>query len=175
MNAQKNMKTYFDKIMYQIKRFFRKCNNVLRWLPTIWKDEDWDSSYITEILIKKLEHKRDYFSSDSPYSSNAKETATQLQIAISLLHQTKDSWEFYECEVMEELDAKWGEGVLRIEPLGNGSSELHIDYDGVKTEEDKEQYNKEFSEGMKRARKEYEKDKRMAFRYIADHIDLWWD
>lgn len=169
------MKTYFNKIIYQIKRFFRKCNNVLRWLPTIWKDEDWDSSYVTEILIKKLEHKRDYFSSDSPYSSNAKETATQLQIAISLLHQTKDSWEFYECEVMEELDAKWGKGVLRIEPLGNGSSELHIDYDGVKTEEDKEQYNKEFREGMKHARKNYEKDKRAAFKYIADHIDFWWD
>ena len=51
---------------------------------------------------------------------------------------TRDSWEFYECEVMEGLDAKWGKGVFKIEPLGNGTSELHIDYDGVKTEKDKE-------------------------------------
>jgi len=171
------MKTYFKNIMYQIKRFFRKCKNVIRWFPTIWKDEDWDSSYVTEILIKKLEHKRDFFSSGKipPYSSQAKKTATQLQIAINLLHMTKDSWEFYECEIMEELDARWGKGVLRFEPLGNGTSELHIDYDGVKTEENKEQYNKEFREGMKRARKEYMKDKRMAFKYIADNIDTWWD
>ena len=66
--------------MYQIKRFFRKCKNVIRWFPTIWKDEDWDPSYITEILIKKLEHQRDFFSSGKtpPYSSSAKEIATQL-------------------------------------------------------------------------------------------------
>ncbi len=169
------MKTYFKNIMYQIKRFFRKCKNVIRWFPTIWKDEDWDHSHVYEILIKKLEHQRDFFSSNRPYSSQAKETATQLQIAINLLHMTRDSWEFYECEVMEGLDAKWGKGVLRFEPLGNGTSELHIDYDGVKTDKDKEKYNKEFREGMERARKEYMKDKRMAFKYIADNIDSWWD
>ena len=169
------MKTYFKNIMYQIKRFFRKCKNVIRWFPTIWKDEDWDHSHVYEILIKKLEHQRDFFSSNRPYSSQAKETATQLQIAINLLHMTRDSWEFYECEIMEGLDAKWGKGVLRFEPLGNGTSELHIDYDGVKTDKDKEKYNKEFREGMERARKEYMKDKRMAFKYIADNIDTWWD
>ncbi len=47
------------------------------WFPTIWKDEDWDHSHVYEILIKKLEHKRDFFSSNRPYSSQAKETATK--------------------------------------------------------------------------------------------------
>ena len=163
--------------MHSIKRFFRKCKNVLRWLPTIWKDEDWDHSYIYEILIKKLEHQRDFFSSDRPYSAQAKETATQLQIAISLLHMTRDSWEFYEDPVMEELQKKWGKGVLRTTPTNDGtdSYELHSDYDTIKNAEDKAQYSKEFREGMKRARKEYMKDKRMAFKYIADNIDTWWD
>ena len=169
------MKIYFKKVMYQIKRFFKKCKNVIRWFPTIWKDEDWDSSYITEILIKKLEHQRDFFASNKPYTVDAVVKANQIQNAINLLHMTKDSWEFYECEVMEGLDAKWGKGVLRFEPLGNGTSELHIDYDGVKTEEDKEQYTKEFREGMAQVMKQYKKDKREAFKYLADHIDFWWD
>lgn len=163
--------------MYQIKRFFRKCKNVIRWFPIIWKDEDWDHRYIYDILIKKLEHQRDFFSSDKTHVLRAKETATQLQIAINLLHQTRDSWEFYEDPVMKDLDAKWGEGVLRTTPTndGTGSYYLDIDHDGVKTKEDEEQYNKEFREGMERARKKYMKDKRMAFKYIADHIDYWWD
>ena len=41
--------------------------------------------------------------------------------------------------------------------------------------EDREQYFKEFRESMMKTRKEYMKDKRKAYRYIADHIDGWWD
>jgi hypothetical protein len=161
--------------MYRIKRFFRKCRNVLRWIPTIWKDEDWDQTYIYDMLLLKLERQRDFFLSDRAYAANAKETANQIQTAIDLLHMTRDSWEFYECPVLEELDAKWGKGVLRTEPYGNDSYQLHIDIDGVKTEADKAQYNEEYKTGMERARKEYQKDKRTAFKYIADHIDYWWD
>jgi hypothetical protein len=161
--------------MYQIKRFFRKCKNVIRWFPTIWKDEDWDHSYTMEILIKKLEHQRDFFASDKPYTVDAKEKANQIQNAIDLLHMTSNTWEFYECQIMDELKEKWGEGVIRLEPLGNGTSELHIDYDRVKTKKDKEQYSKEFREGMEQVMKQYKKDKREAFKYLADHIDFWWD
>ena len=79
--------------MYQIKRFFRKCYNVIRWLPTIWKDEDWDDQYIVDILIKKLEHQRDFFLSDKTHVLRASETAEQIQIAIDKLKKTEDSWE----------------------------------------------------------------------------------
>ena len=107
--------TLYGRLHWRIRNFLTSCNNLIKWFPTIWKDEDWDHSHVYEILIKKLEHKRDFFSSNRPYSSQAKETATQLQIAINLLHMTRDSWEFYDCEVMEGLDAKWGKGVLRFE------------------------------------------------------------
>ena len=90
---------------------------MLRWLPVIWRDRDWDQHYFNEILIKKLEHKRDFFLSDRVHVSRAKETAEQIQTTINMLHQTRDSWEFYECPAMEELDAKWGEGVTRFVPI----------------------------------------------------------
>jgi hypothetical protein len=162
--------------MYRIKIFFRQCYNVIRWLPIIWRDRDWDQHYFNEILIKKLEHKQDFFLSDRTHISRAKETAEQIQTAINMLHQTRDSWEFYDCVTMRELDAKWGEGVLRFVPIeGTDTSELHIDYDGVKTKEDKDQYAKEFAELSNKARKDYIKDKRAAYKYLADHIDHWWD
>ena len=44
----------FNNITYPVRRFFRKIKNVFRWLPTIWKDEDYDYGFINEILIKKL-------------------------------------------------------------------------------------------------------------------------
>ena len=161
---------------YKIKRFFRKCYNVIRWMPTIWRDEDWDNSFINEIFIKKLEHTRDFFLSDRTNIAEAKRVANEIQTAIDLLHMTRDSWEFYECPAMQELDSKWGKGVLRMVPIpGTDSSEMHIDYDGVKTKEHKDQYAREFAELSNKARKDYTKDKRAAYKYLADHIDGWWD
>ncbi len=67
-------------------------------------------------------------------------------------------------------------GVVRFVPIpGTDSSEMHIDYDGVKTDEDRQQYSKEFREGMIKAEKLYKKEKREAYKYLADHIDYWWD
>ena len=47
-------------VNWRIKEFFRSVYNVIRWLPTIWKDRDWDDYYITKLLQKKIEHQRKY-------------------------------------------------------------------------------------------------------------------
>jgi ABC-type transporter MlaC component len=45
----------------------------------------------------------------------------------------------------------------------------------VTTDEEKEQYSKEFRETLKQVRKDYMKDKKDAYKFIAKHIDGWWD
>ena len=52
---------------------------------------------------------------------------------------------------MDEMDRKWGKGVIRFESaeeLCKGCSEMHIDHENVRTAEDEAQYSKEFREGM---------------------------
>lgn len=164
--------------MHKIKQFFRSCRNVWRWLPIIWKDRDWDDGYITDILIKKLEHQRDFFLSDKTHVARALETAEQIQIAIDKLNKTKEVWDHYEEPFMDEMDKKWGKGVMRFESAEDhckGCSEMFIDHENVRTAEDEAQYSKEFREGMLIAHKQYKKDKREAYKYLADHIDYWWD
>jgi hypothetical protein len=89
-----------NNITYPFRDFYRRVKNVLRWLPTIWKDRDWDNSYITEILIKKLELTRDFYLSGKAYSVEAEKVANEIQEAIDRLHMTRDSWEFYEDPAM---------------------------------------------------------------------------
>jgi hypothetical protein len=163
--------------MWRIRRFFRRVYNVWRWLPIIWKDQDWDDSYIVKILVKKLEHQRDFFLSNRAYSLEAEERAAEIQNAIDGLRKTANSWEHYEYPAQQKLDEKWGEGQFRFEPIEDkpGLSELHVEYANVKTEEDKKQYSKEFREALEIARKQYMKDKRATYKYIADNIDKWWD
>ena len=48
-------------------------------------------------------------------------------------------------------------------------------YKFTKTPEDKEQYSTEFRAAMKQARKDYRKDKKEAYKFIAKNIDKWWD
>jgi hypothetical protein len=155
--------------------------NVLRWLPTIWKDRDWDNSYITEILIRKLEFTRDFYLSDKPYSLEAKKTADEIQEAITRLHQTKDSWDFYEAPAMEQLEEKWGLTAFNFEPYEHDENgnvltyEMKSKTEKVNTEEEEEQYSKEFRKTVKEAREQYMKDKIKAYKFIAKNIDKWWD
>jgi len=170
-----------NDITYPFRDFYRRVKNVLRWLPTIWNDRDWDDSYITEILIRKLEFTRDFYLSDKPYSSEAKRTADEIQEAISRLHQTKDSWDFYEDPAMEELQQKWGLTAFSFEPYEHDKEgnvltyELKTKTEKVNTEEEEEQYSKEFREASKTAHKQYMKDKIKAYKFIAKNIDKWWD
>jgi rubrerythrin len=167
----------FNDMKYAIKRFFRKIKNVFRWIPTIWKDEDYDDHFIVEILIKKLEHTRDFFLSDRTHITNAEKVAEEIQEAIDRLHMTRDSWEFYEQQANEIITEKWGKSKFNFIPTndGTGSSYMEIEHENVKTPEDKEQYSTEFRAAMKQARKDYIKDKKEAYKFIAKNIDKWWD
>ena len=166
-----------DRITHSFRDFHRRAKNVLRWLPTIWKDRDWDTNYITEILIKKLEFTRDFYLSDKPYSSEAKNIAIEIQEAINQLHMTRDSWEFYEDPALEKLEQKWGKTTIKFIPVPGRTdvNEMVTKVERAITKEDKEQYNKEFRESLEEARKCYKKDKKQAYEFIAKKIDGWWD
>ena len=36
----------------------KKIKNIIRWIPVLWKDRDWDDWYIYKILQKKIEYQR---------------------------------------------------------------------------------------------------------------------
>jgi hypothetical protein len=160
---------------HTLKDLYRRICNVIRWLPTIWNDKDYDDSFIVEILIKKLEFTRDFYLSNKAYSAEALTTVDEIQTAINLLHMTQDPWEFYEEPAMDVLEEKWGKGIIRFEQHDNGMHRLHIDYPNVKTLEDNEQRSAEFSKAHAKAFAQYKKDKQKAYKYIATHIDRWWD
>lgn len=47
-------------IHWKIRYFFRGIYNIMRWIPTLYKDRDWDDAYILWVLQKKIEYQRDY-------------------------------------------------------------------------------------------------------------------
>jgi hypothetical protein len=42
------------------KEFVDGITNIIRWIPTLYRDRDWDDFYITKMLQKKIEFQREY-------------------------------------------------------------------------------------------------------------------
>ncbi len=82
--------------MWRIKRFIRRTKNLFRWLPIIWKDEQWDYYHIFEILKHKLiftaEHTRKY-----GYHTSSDYDAGKMMLCVRLIEKIQN--EAY----MEEL------------------------------------------------------------------------
>ena len=158
-----------------MKTIINRIKNLIRWFPVIWNDQDWDSEYTLNILIKKLEHQRDFFLSKDTHLANSWAPADEIQCAIDKLKHTRDSWEHYEEPAHDELDKKWGRGVMRTEKHDEHCREIIFDREFVKTPKDEAKYKKEFNTKLAKVREEYAKDKADAYLYLATNIDKWWD
>lgn len=53
-------KTWRRYAPYWFVKLWDGICNIVRWIPTIYKDKDWDDYFITKILQKKIEHQRAY-------------------------------------------------------------------------------------------------------------------
>jgi hypothetical protein len=74
--------------MWKIKMFFRKLKNLWRWFPIIWKDEDWDSHYIFDILKFKLKNQAKYIG-DKDRHTQAKRDAERMMLCVSLIDKVQ--------------------------------------------------------------------------------------
>jgi hypothetical protein len=157
-------------MLYKLVQTYKQICKVLRWIPIIWKDRDYDGTFITEILISKLESQRDYFSSKNCDTDHCKHVHEQITTAINMLNTTKDSWDLYDEPVYNLITEKWGES--EFEP--NGDDTYTLVRSGVKTTLDEQLCAEEFKKLTKEATTKYKKDKVNAYTFIAKNIDDWW-
>lgn len=75
---------WWMNIGYRIRNFFRSIKNVIRWFPIIWKDKDWDDSYIFKILKFKLQNQAKYIG-DRDWHESAKRDAEIMLLCTRLI------------------------------------------------------------------------------------------
>lgn len=96
----------FDKISlwwrfegrYYHRDFIIGIKNLIKWFPVIWKDRDWDTHYIYEIIGKKLTHQAKYIG-DNDRHTMAKRDSERMRLVVKLIKLQQD--EFY---IMEYMD-----------------------------------------------------------------------
>lgn len=84
--------------MWRIRYFIHSIKNIIRWLPVIWKDRDWDDWYIFTILETKIKHQAKYIG-DRDIHTRAKRDAEIMMTCTRLIRKVKE--EEYEGEYMD--------------------------------------------------------------------------
>jgi hypothetical protein len=106
------LEIYFFDNYFSIKnfikdliRFFRK---ILRWIPILWKDRDYDDYFIFEIVKKKIFFQREYLISNNRHT-NISNDNHWMTLCLNLIERIQDS--YYELEYMnyEQSEIKFVE------------------------------------------------------------------
>lgn len=88
---------------YIPKETVRGLKSIWYWLPIIWKDRNWDSHYIFEILKHKLKTQADYISKMDRHT-RAQHDARNMRICTELIQKIQD--DFYDLEHMDYHETK---------------------------------------------------------------------
>jgi len=109
-------------IMYEIKQFFNRFYNLFRWLPIIWKDQDWDHFYIFEILKFKLKNQAKYIGGKDRYV-DAKRDAEIIMTCVRLIDKIQDNYYGREYQDYHETELKFIDSITHP-----GSYEMDVEY-----------------------------------------------
>jgi hypothetical protein len=116
-DARNSFRKVIDKIsswwrhdgQYILTNIGRGIQSLWYWLPIIWKDRNWDSHYIFEVLSHKLKSQSKYIG-DRDIHTQAKRDAEVMMTCVHLIEKVQD--EFYWMEYMDyEKTKHWFEDV----------------------------------------------------------------
>jgi hypothetical protein len=119
--------TLFDKLKWWLqdvkhypKEFITGVKNLWKWFPTIWKDRDWDSHFIYEILKVKITNQSKYISSHNRYTM-AKRDAEIMMLTTRLIQHCQD--DTYDMEYMDYHESE----IIYNKIEGKDSYEIDIE------------------------------------------------
>lgn len=93
---------YFS-IKGRIKHLFNFFPKLVRWIPILWNDQDWDDHYIFEILKFKIKQQRDYLVSNNRHT-NIDIDNYWMTVCLNLIERIQE--DYYELEYFDYKDEK---------------------------------------------------------------------
>ena len=107
---------------YIYRETVRGFKNIWYWLPVIWKDSNWDSHYIFDIMMHKIKAQSKYIG-DRDTHTCAKRDAEVMMTCVGLMKLVQD--ETYSSEYMDYNKTKhWFEDVPGKERLSLWKSKI---------------------------------------------------
>lgn len=158
--------------MYWIKRKMWQIKNVIKWLPKIWNQYDFDYSYSIEVFKFQLEKQADYLESDKAITENSKNDASRIRMILRLMDKVYDH--DYGIEYQKQFEEIYGKDLLDIKFINKLHGlkhmyELNEDEDKVR-EMDQVKRNLFLNSQEKQNRAH-----KLLWDLVEHNIQNWWD
>ena len=158
---------------YWFKRKIWQFKNVLRWLPIIWKQHDFDYHYSLEVFKFQLQKQAEFLESDRAVTLCAKDRAKRIRTVLKLMDKVYD--EEYAMEYQEVLEEMYGKDVLNFtfeESERSGYKILKYKYESWSNADEIAQIKDELFQMSKEKQKRAHK---ILWAMIEKDIQTWWD
>lgn len=175
--------TLFSKLHWRIRYFLTGVKNIFRWIPTLYKDRDWDSWYIYNILQKKIEYQRKEIINANRHTQIDGDNR-DMTIALNLLERVKE--DYYSTEYLDYDERKYE--FIEVEDNPNlkeiVKTVLSENYDEFlkKYQSSVRKVLKEKGDDLEKdvlchyvARHNQEKARKLLFKLLEQKIERWWD
>jgi hypothetical protein len=167
---------------WRIRYFIDGCKNIIRWIPTLYKDKDWDDWYIFTILQKKIEFQRKEIIYANRHTQVDRDNR-DMTIVLNLIERVKE--EYYGVEYIDYSETKF-----RFEPINNKKKHFSMEVDVLSERYD--EYLKKYPSSVRKvlknnsnldkkdlcfyvARHNQEKAHDLLFKILKERMRWWWD
>jgi hypothetical protein len=176
---------------YYHKYFKQGVKNIWYWFPIIWKDRNWDSHYIFEILQHKLKAQAKYIG-DRDRHTRAQLDAKRMRLCIELINKVQE--EYYSSEYMDyHRDRVWftdcedrpGSSLYNSEEIWENYDEFFKKYplvykrvikgEGPFTLDGRDEADMKRIIAMNIAHVNHDRAKKLLFKIMEQNIQGWWD
>ena len=176
---------------YYHKYFKQGVKNIIYWFPIIWKDRNWDSHYIFEILQHKLKAQSKYIGNNDRHT-RAQLDAKRMRLCVKLIKKVQE--EDYTMEYMDyHKDRVWftdcedrpGSSLYNSEEVWEKYDDYFAKYplvykkvlkgEGVFTLDGRDESDMKRLIAMNIAHLNHDRARKLLFKIMEENIEGWWD
>ncbi len=111
--------SFIGKIYFFFKRLPKNIKNLIDFFPFVWRDRDWDHSFLEDLLKFKLERMYKFFSDPSKTNIlEAQKYADEIKFVLDCLY-TDSEWEL--TKIRKKHEEKYGEFNCHFIPYNDNS------------------------------------------------------
>ena len=160
-------------VHWRIKYVIDGVRNIIRWVPVLFHDRDWDDFFITKMLQKKIENQRKYLVKHNRHL-NIENDNFWMTVVLNLIEAEHE--EYYGCEYMDYYET---DGFLSDNLIVDKLDEYIAKYPGAKRAVLKKYPNHDFSDKRRLAfymgGYRQKKCRDLIFEILKRKSISWWD
>ena len=181
-NSAWDKKTWRSYSPVWFLEFVRGIQNLIHWLPVIWKDRHWDDHYIFEVLKHKIKLQQKYIVNSNRHT-RVNIDNRDMTIVLNLIERIQD--DYYALECYEYENSKF-----RFEPAGDKKYTIEQDVISENYDAYLKKYRTSVRAVMKKdmettidksklcfwvAQHNQQKAHNLLFRILKERLTWWWD